>query len=288
MQPTSEWLNQPGGLAERLTLMRKAAGLTQEALAALLNWPRSKVVKLENGKQMPVPSDLTQWAEALGRQDAVPDLLPLLEEAQAVHRQWRHKIRTGHAAVQVEFDTLVRNGTVIRNFQTFLIPGLVQTPDYARYRMLEAVRLHGFDPDKVEEAVGARMHRQEVLYDTRKSFEFIIMQAALDYLLCPPEVMRGQLDRLMGLLGLGNVHFGIVPPGRELPVTPYLGFLMVDDITVVETFTGADTLRGEESAKYAQIADLLMSEALTGDDARRLIAAAARDLPLRPGVREAG
>jgi transcriptional regulator with XRE-family HTH domain len=200
MQPTSEWLNQPGGLAERLTLMRKAAGLTQEALAALLNWPRSKVVKLENGKQMPVPSDLTQWAEALGRQDAVLDLLPLLEEAQAVHRQWRHKIRAGHAAVQVEFDTLVRNGTVIRNFQTFLIPGLVQTPDYSRYRMLEAVRLHGFDPDKVEEAVGARMRRQEVLYDTRKSFEFI-MQAALDYLLCHPDVMRGQLDRLMGLLG---------------------------------------------------------------------------------------
>ena len=212
MQPTSEWLNQPGGLAERLTLMRKAAGLTQEALAALLNWPRSKVVKLENGKQMPVPSDLTQWTEALGRQDAVPDLLPLLEEAQAVHRQWRHKIRTGHAAVQVEFDTLVRNGTVIRNFQTFLIPGLVQTPDYSRYRMLEAVRLHGSDPDKVEEAVGARMRRQEVLYDTRKSFEFIIMQAALDYLLCPPDVMRGQLDRLMGVLGLGNVRFGIVPP----------------------------------------------------------------------------
>lgn len=279
MQPTSEWLNQPGGLAERLTLMRKAAGLTQEALAALLNWPRSKVVKLENGKQMPVPSDLTQWAEALGRQDAVPDLLPLLEEAQAVHRQWRHKIRTGHAAVQVEFDTLVRNGTVIRNFQTFLIPGLVQTPDYSRYRMLEAVRLHGFDPDKVEEAVGARMRRQEVLYDTRKSFEFIIMQAALDYLLCPPDVMRGQLDRLMGVLGLGNVRFGIVSPGRELPVTPYLGFLMVDDITVVETFTGADTLRGEESAKYAEIADLLMDSAATGDDARRLLAAAARDLP---------
>jgi transcriptional regulator with XRE-family HTH domain len=279
MQPTSEWLNQPGGLAERLTLMRKAAGLTQEALAALLDWPRSKVVKLENGRQMPVPSDLTQWAEALGRQDAVPDLLPLLEEAQAVHRQWRHKIRTGHAAVQVEFDTLVRNGTVIRNFQTFLIPGLVQTPDYSRYRMLEAVRLHGFDPDKVEEAVGARMRRQEVLYDTHKSFEFIIMQAALDYLLCPPDVMRGQLDRLMGLLGLGNVRFGIVPPGRELPVTPYLGFLMVDDITVVETFTGADTLRGDESTKYTEIADLLMESAVTGDDARKLIAAAARNLP---------
>jgi transcriptional regulator with XRE-family HTH domain len=279
MQPTSDWLNQPGGLAERLTLMRQAAGLTQETLAEQLGWPRSKVVKLENGRQMPSPSDLREWAGAFSRQDAVPELLQLLEEAQAVHRQWRHKIRAGHASVQVEYDTLVRNGTVIRNFQTFLIPGLVQTPDYARYRMIEAVRLHGFDPEKVEEAVAARMHRQEVLYDMRKSFEFIVMQAALDYLLCPPEVMRGQLDRLMGLLGLRNVHFGIIPPGRELPVTPYMGFMMVDDITVVETFTGADTLRGEESAKYTEIANLLIDQAVIGDEARGLIAAAARALP---------
>jgi transcriptional regulator with XRE-family HTH domain len=279
MQPTSDWLNQPGGLAERLTLMRKATGLTQEALAEQLRWPRSKVVKLENGRQMPSPEDLRQWAGALGNQDAVPDLLRLLEEGQAVHRQWRHRLRAGHAAVQVEFDSLVRAGTLIRNFQTFLIPGLLQTPDYARSRALEGVRFHGTDPGKVNEAIAARMRRQEVLYDTSKTFEFIIMDAALHYLLCPPEVMRGQLDRMMGVLGMSHITLGIIPPGKELPVTPYVGFLMVDDIAIIETFTGADTLRGEEAAKYAEFADILMAEAVTGEDTRRLIAAAAAALP---------
>jgi transcriptional regulator with XRE-family HTH domain len=279
MQPTSEWLNQPGGLAERLTLMRKAAGLTGEALAGRLSWPRSKVVKLENGRQLPAPDDLRQWADALGNPDAVPELLSLLEDAQAVHRQWRHKLRAGHAALQDEFDSLVRGGTRIRNFQTFLIPGLLQTPGYARSRVQETVRVQGTDPAKVDEAVAARMRRQEIIYDTIKTFEFIIMDAALRYLLCPPEVMRGQLDRLMGVLGLSHITLGIIPPGRELAVTPYVGFLMVDDIVVVETFTGADTIRGEEAAKYAGFADLLMADAVTGDEARRLITDAADALP---------
>ena len=48
-------------------------------------------------------------------------------DAQAVHRQWRHKLRGGHAALQAEFDTLVRGATRIRNFEVMLIPGLLQT-----------------------------------------------------------------------------------------------------------------------------------------------------------------
>jgi hypothetical protein len=143
---------------------------------------------------------------------------------------------------------------------------------------MEGVRFHGTDPGKVEDTVTARMRRQEVLYDTSKAFEFIVMEAALRYLLAPPQVMRAQLDRLLGVLGLRHITLGIIPPGRELPVTPHVGFLMVDDIVVVETFTGADTLRGGEAAKYAEFADVLMGEAVTGDDARHLITAAADEL----------
>jgi hypothetical protein len=50
---------------------------------------------------------------------------------------------------------------------------------------------------------------------------------------------------------------------------------MVDDVTVVETFTSEDALTGEESAKYGEIFDLLKAQAVTGDDARRLLTAAA-------------
>lgn len=258
--------------------LRKAAGLTGDRLAQLLGWPRSKVPKIENGRQMPTDADIRAWADACGRPDEIPGLLDLLSDAQAVHRQWRHQLRSGHATLQAEFDALVRQAKRVRNFEVMLVPGLLQIPDYARYRALEAVRLHGAPEERVEETVAARMHRQEVLYDTSKTFQFILTEAALRYLLCPPRVMYAQLERLSTVSEFGNVTLGIIPPGAELSIAPMVGFLMADAITVVESFTSQDILRGDESAKYGEIADGLIAEAVTGDDARRLVMSAAADL----------
>jgi transcriptional regulator with XRE-family HTH domain len=278
LRPTGEKLNQPGGLSERLVRMRKAAGLTGDRLAAQLGWPRSKVPKIENGRQMPTDADIRAWAEACAQVAAIPELLDLLSDAQAVHRQWRHQLRRGHPALQAEFDTLVRQAKRVRGFEILLIPGLLQTPDYARYRALEAVRLHGTAAEAVDATVTARMHRQEVLYDADKTFEFVITEAAFRLLLCPRPVMLGQLDRLLVVSTLGNVTLGIIPAGTELPVAPMVGFLTVDDMTIVETFTSADTIPGQESAAYERIFDDLLAEAVTGDEARTLITEAAAAL----------
>ena len=278
MRPTGEWLSQPGGLAERLVRLRKAAGLTGDRLASMLGWPRSKVPKIENGRQMPTEADIRAWAEACAQPGAIPELLGLLSDAQAVHRQWRHQLRAGHAALQAEFDALVRQATRVRNFEITLIPGLLQTPDYARCRALEAVRLHGTSAGEVDATVRRRIDRQTVLWDTSRAFEFCLTEAAFRLLPCPPGVMAGQLDRLMTAAALPNVTLGIIPFGTELPVVPMVGFLTVDDLTVVETFTSADTIPGGESAKYGQVFDALMAEAVTGDAARRLITAAAASL----------
>jgi len=262
--------------------MRNATGMTGDELTQRLGWKsRSKVPKLENGRQMPSEDDLRQWAEATGNQDALDELLEMRETAQAVHDQWKHELREGHASLQTSFDELVRNAARIRDFQMTLIPGLLQTPDYARYRALEAVRVHGTAADKVDEMVAARMRRQEVLYASGKQFEFLVLEAAFRYLLCPRDVMAGQLDRLQTVIGLPNVRFGIIPPARELAVCPMIGFLMVDDVVVTESFTSADTLRDAEAAKYGEIMDAMWPDAVEGEDARQLIASAVDGLRSR-------
>lgn len=262
-----------------MTRMRKSVpGLTGERLAQQLGWPKSKVPKLENGRQMPTETDITAWAGATGHPETIPELLDMLSDAQAVHRQWRHKLRGGHAALQAEYDAFVRGAKHIRIFEIALIPGLLQTPEYARYRMLETVTVHGTTYDKVDESVAARMRRQEVLYDEDKTFEFVITEAALRFLLCPPRVMLGQLDRLMVASVLGNVTLGIIPFGVELAVTPIVGFLTADDVTKVETYSSEDTVPGRESEKYGRIFEHLMAESVTGEEARRLITAAAEAL----------
>ena len=52
-----DWLTQPGGIANRLHGLRRAAGLSGEQLAKLLGWTRTKVPKIENGSHLPFSPD---------------------------------------------------------------------------------------------------------------------------------------------------------------------------------------------------------------------------------------
>lgn len=275
MRPTGEWLNQPGGLAERLTRLRKAAGLTGEQLAEQLGWPRSKVPKLENGRQMPTEADIAAWARATGQQDAAQELLALLAEAQTVHRQYRHQLRRGgHLASQRDLNELVRQARRVRNVETLVIPGLLQAPGYARCRLREAMRITG-DQGDIEATVAERMRRQDVLYESSREFEFIIMEAAVRIRPCPDDVMLAQIDRLSIAAGLPSVTLAIIPMDAELAMLPLMGFLLADDVAYVETQTSEDFLHGEEAARYGNIADELLAEAVTGDETYDLLAAAA-------------
>ncbi|MEN3612574.1 Scr1 family TA system antitoxin-like transcriptional regulator [Plantactinospora sp. ZYX-F-223] len=85
---------------------------------------------------------------------------------------------------------------------------------------------------------GRRMQRQAYLYDTTKQFEFLLAEPVLRWLLCPPDVMRGQLDRLQTIVGLPNIRFGIVPMGVPLTTAPQHAVQLYDDLAIVDTFLG--------------------------------------------------
>jgi transcriptional regulator with XRE-family HTH domain len=275
VHPTYERLNQRGGLAERLYGMRKAAGLTGDRMAEDLGWPRSKISKIENGRQMPSAEDIRAWAAECGDREAAENMLDLLAGVQAVHRRWRTQLRRGHAAGQEDLDRRTRDAERIRSAQVLIMPGLIQTAGYARSIMMQIAPAYG--TRDVEEAVAARMRRQEILYDADKTFEFVITEAALRMLVVPTQVMLGQLDRLLGM-GLGNVTLGIIPMGVELDMAPVHGFLMLDAAAIVETYHEESEAGEEESEAYGRIFGRLMAEAVTGEEARRLITAAAASL----------
>lgn len=280
------WLTQPGGLAARLRAVRAQAGLSGKQLAAETGWQPSKVSRLENGKQMPTSADVEAWANACNatRQET-ESLLDLLGEVQSHH--FPHRLG-GVESAQVYHHQMEQESHLIRSFTTILVPGLLQIAEYVRRVLIEyiplmsldidAIEHHNADMSAVDAAVAARMQRQQVLYDTRKQFEFLIGEPVLRWLLCPPIVMRWQLDRLLALFGMPNVRFGILPLGVELSRAPANPFDIYDDVAVVETFVG-DTVHGpRESEAYGRRMDLMWDEALTGDDARELIMRAAEDL----------
>ncbi len=277
MQPINEWLAQPGGLAHRLRDLRRAAGLDQTQLAARMGASQAKVSRLESGRRLPTEAETRAWAQATDPGTA-DELLALRHQGEIVHQRWQEQLLDG-AAVQRDYDQLYREATRIRSYQVLIVPGLVQTRDYARYQLLNAYRLNDNDPAGIDAVVDGRMHRQEVLYDQGKQIELLCTAAALHYPPCPTPVMAAQLHKLMTATELPNVTIGIIPPGVELAASPQVGILIADDITIVETPATGDVVRGDkELAVYERYAEAMAAEAVTGDEARRLIAEAAAAL----------
>ena len=275
MHPTNERLQLPGGLAERLFGMRRAAGLNGAQIAAELGWAPSKVSKIENGNQIPKADDIRAWTAACGHPEATDELLDLLADVQTVSRRWKQRTRGGLAAIQADYDRRTREAKRIRSAEILLVPGLLQTAGYARGILAQMAAALG--AQDVDEAVAARMRRQEVLYDTGKTFEFVMTEAGLRTLLVPAQVMFGQLDRLLSM-GLSNVTLGIIPMGVELDTMPVGGILVLDDAAIVETCGEEREAGEEESAEYDRTFGQLLAESVTGDEARRLITAAAGEL----------
>ena len=284
MEPVEEWLTQPGALAARLRVLRVRAGLSGKALADAEGWAQSKVSRIETGRQMPSVTDIHAWASTCGAgDDVVAGLLHARDDARVAHATFTQRMRAGQASVQRTYNDLVRGATLIRHFETIYIPGLLQVPAYSRRVLEEMVSLHGLEVDDVDAALAERLQRQQSLYDPVKRFEFLLAEPVLRFLLVPPPVMAAQLDRLQTVIGLDNVRFGIIPMGTPLAATPQNSVQIYtsdeETVAVTETFIGESWHRDTEAAAYGRALDRMWDETTTGDDARRLIAAAAASLP---------
>lgn len=268
-----EWLRRPDGLATRLRGLRTQAGLSVREASRQLGWPPSRLSRIETAQQMATASDLDAIA-ALTAPDDPGVALQLREKLdETVYRQtvFGQRVSDGHVDLQLDYNELVRTSQRVVFFEVAYIPGLAQTPDYMRRVLAESIGRHHGRND-IEEAVATRLRRTEYLYDTERQFEFLMTEAVIRFLL--PEstaVMRDQLDRLVSLSRLPNVRLGIIPFGRHLPVTPQRGFQIYGDMGAVEDFLKHEYLHGDDVASLETVLTGLWSEALEGDDARRLI-----------------
>ncbi|WP_043629425.1 helix-turn-helix domain-containing protein [Nonomuraea candida] len=238
-------------LGSQLRQLREAAHLSGKELAERLRWQPSKVSRLENARQTATEDDVVVWAQAVGASpDTTDDLLrqsiALLER----HDDWKQRHRSGLAAIQEDMRDLEARTKVFRAFEPVLIVGLLQTSEYARHVFRKVKRLYSA-ADQIDAAVRVRMQRQEILYDRTRTFRFVVTEAALRMSLAPPEVMHGQLDRLLAVSTLPNVEFGVIPFRTELPANPIHGFWIYNEAMVaVGTMTKDLILRDPDDVSF--------------------------------------
>ena len=262
----------------RLRRLREDAALTGKQLAVQAGWAQSKVSRIETGRQSVTADDVRAWANATGAPpDLLADLIADLRTLRVEHAAWRRQLRRGHAPKQRALIALEASATLDRTFQPDLVPGLLQTPDYARHVFTSLATLRD-TPNDIEPAVRLRAQRQAVLYDQTKRFRFLVTEAALRAQIGPPTVQRGQLDRLLTLMTFDTVELAVIPLSAQLPIVMHHGFSIEDeDLVLVETFSAELQLRDpDDIALYAKVFDLLWEIAEEGDNAVRCVKKIAR------------
>ncbi|MFE5604404.1 helix-turn-helix domain-containing protein [Streptomyces coelicoflavus] len=253
--------------------------LTGTALARRLGWPQSKVSKLESGRQTPTKDDLRAWAEAVGQPAVFEELQARLKGFESHIRSWRRLLAAGHAPVQETWNAVVGEARTLHVWDGHVVNGLLQTADYARSLFTSHAGLRR-SPQDTENAVRARMKRQEWLYRPGKRLNLVMWEAALQSRVCAPEVLAAQLDRLLGVVGMDTVHLGIVPLDSPLRVPAGNAFWIMDDrLVTVEDWHAELWLDDAETiALYRRAWDALAESAVYGVDAQQVIARVRRGI----------
>lgn len=267
---------------DRLREARDRAEFSGKEFAIAAGWHPSKVSKIETGKQLATDSDVLTWVRLC--QLPEPGASQLRDELRTIRLEaasWKRQLRTGHQQRQDQSREAEAQADAIRAFELVVVPGLVQTADYARHVFSTSAELQQV-PQDTDAAVQVRLERQHALYDSAKHVELLIAESALRYFACPAQTMLAQIDRLLALCGLSTVRFGIIPLNTRLPYIPASGFWIVGDAVFVETVnTEINTDDPDDLALYHRLIDNLWLAAVEGDDARRLLVAISTDLSER-------
>ena len=234
---------------------------------------------LENGRQTPTDEDIRGWTRATNSGGETEALLASLHTLEIQHAEWQRQLKTGLRPHQSEIAELDAKTRLFRVFESTVIPGLLQTAEYARARFAQGIAMFKVRND-INEAVQARVKRQEILYRPDKRFHVVLTEAALRLRLCSPEIMLGQLDRLVSLSALPTVKLGIIGFETQYVVAPWHGFWLLDnDRVMVETFSAELNLaQPQEIELYGSIFDSLAAVASHGRPARAIITRVIDDL----------
>lgn len=275
MHPFGELSARRQELGAALRRLRKSAGLSGEEMAAALGISQSRVSRMELGQQVAVPVVIDSWARAAGVSDAEREtLLGIAEGAAAEMVSWRKAMARGLAKLQEDSRELEANATTILNFQTAGIPGLLQIPEYAR--RVFATERQAAEAD-IAAAVAVRMNRQAIVYDGSKHLEFVMTEAAARWRLGSASLMRAQVEKIIGVIGLENVTLGVIPQDAEADVWHDHGFNVLEGqgdeaVVHVETLTRGLTITDPaDVAAYKDAFSRLRKLAVTGADAQALL-----------------
>jgi transcriptional regulator with XRE-family HTH domain len=197
-------------LRAELRRARLEAGLTQEQVAAAMDWSLSKLIRIENGSVGISTNDLRAILlhYKITDNDRTSELLALARAAR--ERSWWGSYSDSAPKPLLQLIEYEAAAFIARNFQPLVVPGLLQTEEYARASIQGLAPQ--MKPSLLETLVKIRMKRQELLQRSDAPLLFFIMdEAVVRRIVGGKDVMRRQLQRIIDVSDMPNVTIEIVP-----------------------------------------------------------------------------
>ncbi|MEC3957813.1 helix-turn-helix transcriptional regulator [Nocardia sp. CDC153] len=268
-------------VGSQLRKLRELSGITREAAGEHIRGSHAKISRLELGRTGFKERDIRDLLSLYGVKEPgeVEQFLDLVRKAN--QPGWWHRYSD---LLPPWFETylgLEHAAKSIRTYEGQLVPGLLQTPDYAR-----SVVALGHDADG-ERRVSLRRRRQELLTrDDAPSFWAVLDEAVLHRPVGGPGVLRGQIEHLIEMSKRPNVTIQLLPYAAGGHAAAGSSFTMLrfaeaelPDIVYLEQLTSALYLdRRQDLELYRQVMDQLSVQAEPPERSRKELARIAADL----------
>ena len=252
-------------LGALLRKLRLEKGLTVEQAAEQLMFSMSKLSRMETGHGVATARDIRDLCALYGvTEEAERERLTSLAREGKQSGWWQ--------SYDLDFSTYVgleAAATELRYYQSTIVPGLLQTADYAR-AMIE-VSVPRLAPERTDELLEVKLTRQHVLSRAEPLRLWAVLdEAALHRVVGGPAVMAAQLNRLAQATRSPNVTVQVIPysAGAHPAMDSTFNILefgsSVPSVVYVEGLVGWIYLdRSTEIARYQQVFEFLCSLALS-------------------------
>jgi transcriptional regulator with XRE-family HTH domain len=248
---------------EVLRHFREAAGLTQAELARRIPCDRSHVARVEAGTRVPQDTFARTCDALLGSGGVLERLWRRIDwYPQVEHPDWFRR--------RAEMDAVAVS---LREYQERVIPGLLQTEEYARALISRLAR-----GEELDERVRARLSRQQRLWtDGGPLYIAVLDESCLRNIIGGPGIMRRQCARLLEIGDRPNVRLQVAPAGRLGLLRPS-GSMSLIKLPDGREWVYSESLdRGHFSddpavlARHSQTYDVLRADAPSAPESAALI-----------------
>ena len=271
-------------LGAELRRLRLASGLTSKQVAERLLISQPKISHLENGRRAIKPRDVRDLCGLYGVTDpqVVDSLMRMATESD--RQGWWVAYGEVPYAVYIGLET---EAASIRSYEPLVIPGLLQTPAYARAVIEETIPLATAEQIAARREV--RLRRQYRAHHPARPFRLwvVLDESALRRVVGRPRIMREQLEHLNHLGAQPHITVQVLPheAGAHPGVSGQFSILEFADATVagmvyLERFTSDLYLEKRSDVQhYSVMYEHLQAQALSPERTRHFITRAAEELP---------